>query len=367
MPPPARLAVVFPHVALGGGETATIEVAAALAGRYRLDVCALDNRPPSPEPTIRRRLAERFGAECLVRRPWQLRPRLAAADAVLWYGVLNTVPRLLSALPRRPASLRVVHSERPAEGLPFHRRWRRAIDLTACVSPRVAREIPGAVFVPNPASPGRLAGGRRRLFPPGRPTLGFLGRLLPDKNVEWLIDHLAALDADLALQALDSELGTAAGLARRAAERGVSHRVRFLPPGDDVGTLVASVDALVVLSRREAFPMVVVEAGWKGTPVVATRVGALPEVFAEEVFFVDDDAGVPRLDSLRRAVAAAASPAGRQRGRRLAARVRALCDPERVAARYSELIDAAIERREIESEAAAASGGDPRAAAGAAA
>jgi glycosyltransferase involved in cell wall biosynthesis len=344
-PSPARLAVVFPHVVLGGGETAMIEVAASLAARYRLDVCALDNRPPSPEPTIRRLLAERFGEVCFARRPWQLRPRLAAADAVLWYGVVNTVPRLLAALPGRPASVRVVHSERPVEGLPFHRRWRRAIDATACVSPRVARQVPGAAFVPNPVAAARLAGGPRRLFPPGRPTLGFLGRLLPDKNVEWLIDHLAALGADLALQALDSELASAAGLARRAAERGVADRVRFLPPGDDVGTLLRSVDALVLPSRREAFPMVVVEAGWVGTPVVATRVGALPELFADEVLFVDDDGGVPRLDSLRRALATALSPAGRETGRRLAARVRTLCDPARVAARYAELIDGAIERR----------------------
>lgn len=340
-----RLAVVFPHVVLGGGETATIEVAAGLAGRFRLDVCAIDNRPPSPEPTLRRQLVERFGEVAFIRRPWQLRPRLAAADAVLWHGLLPTVPRLLAALgDGRPASVRAVHGERPIE-LAFHRRWRRAVDAVACVSPLLSRAIPGAVHVANPAAPARLAGPPRRLFSSGRPTLGYLGRLLPEKNVDWLVDHLAELGIDLALQALDSELGTAAELARRAAARGVGDRVRFLPPGDDVGTLLRSVDALALLSRREAFPMAVVEAGWLGTPVVATRVGALPELFADAISFVDDDDGVPRLGSARAAVAEALSPAGGERARRLAARVRELCDPARVSAAYAELIDAALALR----------------------
>ncbi|HEX2164418.1 MAG TPA: glycosyltransferase [Thermoanaerobaculia bacterium] len=186
------------------------------------------------------------------------------------------------------------------------------------------------------------AGPASRLFSSGRPTLGYLGRLLPEKNVEWLVDHLAALGVGLALQALDSELGTAAELERRAAARGVGDRVRFLPPGDDVGTLLRSVDALALLSRREAFPMAVVEAGWLGTPVVATRVGALPELFADAISFADDDDGVPRLASARAAVAEALSPAGGERACRLAARVRELCDPARVTAAYAELIDTAL-------------------------
>src|SRR4029077_12154028 len=127
----------------------------------------------------------------------------------------------------------------------------------------------------------------------GRKTLGWLGRLVPLKNVPWLIDHVEEIGCDLLLQALDTPLLTAAGLMRRAAERGVAERVRFLPPGRDVGTLLRSVDALVVASRHEGFPRVVVEAGRLGVPVISTRVGALPELFAEEILFVDSVEGVP--------------------------------------------------------------------------
>jgi glycosyltransferase involved in cell wall biosynthesis len=96
--------------------------------------------------------------------------------------------------------------------------------------------------------------------------------------------------------------------------------------------------------------MVVVEAGAVGTPVIATRVGALPELFADEILFVDfadpaDLAGgavlaggadrVPAVESLREAIAAV----GPAWGARLAARVARLCDPAVVAARYAALLD----------------------------
>ena len=341
MTTPLRLCAVFPHVVLGGGETAMLEVLAGLAAGMDVAVCALDNQPLAGEVTIRAELAARFGRSgdiAFVRRRWELRPRFARADAVLWYGVVNAVPAVLAALPRRPASIRVVHTDRAVDGPGFQRRWGRVIDATVAVSPAVARRIPGAVFVPNPVAPERLQGGRCELFAPGRPTLGWLGRLVPQKNVAWLLDSLPALGCNLALQALDTPLQTAAGLARRAAALGVGDRVCFLPPGRDVGTLLRSVDALVVASRHEGFPMVVVEAGAAGTPVIATRVGALPELFAAEVLFVDSENGVPSLPGLRAALARL----GPGWGERLRERVARLCDRDAVVRGYAAVVRAAV-------------------------
>lgn len=339
-----RLCLVFPHVRLGGGETAMMEVAEGLRRELDLDLCALDNADSETPGTIRDELAARFPGVTFVRRRWELRPRLAAADVVLWYGVLNTVPRLLAALPQRPVSVRVVHTDRHVDGAGFHRRWRRVIDGVVCVSPAAARRIPGAVFIPNPAPRGHLRGpARTDLFAERRKTLGFLGRLVPLKNVRWLVENVARIDCNLLVQALDSELQTAAELARLAEEKGVASRLRFLPPTRDVGTLLKSVDALVVASRHEGFPMVVIEAGTLGVPVISTRVGALPELFAEEVLFVDGDGDVPAIDSLRAAVARI----GPDWGRRLQARVASLCDPEAVAARYTDFLRTVYEQRNI--------------------
>ena len=346
LPGAMKLRIVFPHVPLGGGETAMMEVAAGLAEQFELSVAVLDSWPAGPGLTIREELVERFGGTggervVFVRERWQLRPALADADAVLWYGITHAIPRALTALraANGPASVRVVHTERPEE-LALHHRWRHAIDATVCVSPAMARRLPGGVFVPNPR-PAVLHRGEPLPRASGRPVLGWIGRLAALKNVPWLVEHLADLGCDLLLQAIDTEEVVTADLARLAAERGVADRLRFLPPSRDTAPFYASIDALAVVSEHEGFPMVVLEAGARGIPVVATRVGALPEVLGEEVLFVESAGGVPVVESMRRGIAAASAG----RGERLRAAVERRCGPEVVAKRYGEVVQAAISER----------------------
>ena len=337
-----RLCLLFPHVALGGGETAMMAVASALERRFDLHIAALDYLPPSPGHTIAGELQQRFRRVTFVRRRWQLRPLLDGMDVVLWYGVTHTIPRTLLALADRPASVRVVHTSRAVDGPAFQRRWRHVIDAVVAVSPQVSRALEGSVFIPNTCSGEHLTGRRERLFPSGpRPTLGFLGRLAPLKNVRWLVENLQRLDCNLVLQALDTELQTAAELEARVCQLGLAGRFRRLAPGRDVGTLLRSIDALVLVSRHEGFPRVVIEAGLIGVPVIATRVGALPEFFADELLFVDSQDGEPVVESFRHALARL-SPG---RGKQLQRRVHRLCDLETVADRYTEVVQAALASR----------------------
>ena len=316
-----------------------MDVAEGLRGEFDLDVCALeDNRP---ERTLVPELDARFGGWTPIRKRWELRPRFRAADAVLWYGVVNAVPSVLAALEARPASVRVVHTDREVDGPGFERRWGRVVDATACVSPTVARNIPGAVFIPNTCSGETLQGPRMEVFPPGRPTLGFLGRLAPLKNVPWLIDNVEALGCNLLIQALDTELITVAELQRRAAKAGFKDRVKFLPPSRDVGTLLRSVDALILVSDHEGFPRVVVEAGMVGTPVISTPVGALPELFAGEILFVDHPPSTRSVGTALKLL----EDSRDAWGPRLQEKVAGLCAREAVVARYAEVIRKAVAAR----------------------
>src|SRR5260221_12515300 len=119
-----RLCLVFPHVVLGGGETAMMEVADGLREMSRkiaLDVCALDYLDTGGAATIREELLARFGSVTFVRQRWELRPHLREADVVLWYGVSNAVPAALAASASRPGWIRVVLTHRPVDGPRFAR------------------------------------------------------------------------------------------------------------------------------------------------------------------------------------------------------------------------------------------------------
>jgi glycosyltransferase involved in cell wall biosynthesis len=74
-----------------------------------------------------------------------------------------------------------------------------------------------------------------------------------------------------------------ASLERLIAQLGLEGSVRFLGPRDDLPSVLASLDVLLVPSWEEPFGLVVVEAMAAGTPVVATSVGGPQEVIADGI------------------------------------------------------------------------------------
>ncbi len=70
-------------------------------------------------------------------------------------------------------------------------------------------------------------------------------------------------------------------IRQRASVLGLGKAVRFLPPDTDVPTLFAAADAVLLSSRSESLPRVLVEAAACGRPAVATKVGGCGEVIQD--------------------------------------------------------------------------------------
>lgn len=102
---------------------------------------------------------------------------------------------------------------------------------------------------------------------------------VPMKGLDVLVGALGRLDPALGAQLV--VVGTASDRTRTAIARaGVEDRVRFtsgLPDGE-LAALLGSAQLLAVPSLYEGFSLPAVEAMACGTPVVASDVGALPEL-----------------------------------------------------------------------------------------
>lgn len=150
--------------------------------------------------------------------------------------------------------------------------WRDFVAVELGVPPERISIIPNAVPAPR----------HRRDAPAGRPPhLLFLGRLGDRKRVGDLVEALAApsvraLDWTATL-AGDGDVGRYRAQARSL---GIADRIRF--PGwtgpDETDRLLASADVMVLPSEAENLPMSILEAMANGLAVVATPVGAVPEV-----------------------------------------------------------------------------------------
>lgn len=131
------------------------------------------------------------------------------------------------------------------------------------------------------------AGARRQAmrqalgFSGGEILVGGVGRLEPIKGFAYFVDAaLAAAPESAQLRFLHAGQGSLdAALRARAAALG--DRFRFLGPREDIPELMAALDILVAPSLNEGMGRVVLEAGAAGVPVIASRVGGIPDIVEE--------------------------------------------------------------------------------------
>jgi glycosyltransferase involved in cell wall biosynthesis len=148
----------------------------------------------------------------------------------------------------------------------------------------------------KPAGPGARDRIRREFAPDGAALLLTVGRLHPEKGYEHLFRAMVDLKERLGRPVRLLIAGTGPFADAYQAEvraLGCEGVVRFLGFRKDVADLMAAADLVVHPAVAEAFGLVLTEALYVGTPVIATRVGGIPEIIADGI----DGVLVPPADS----------------------------------------------------------------------
>lgn len=303
---PRRLAFVITGLAPGGAERALTQLALRIdRDQFEPTVISLQPRPVGAQAELVE-LLERNGVpvEFLNARSkfqfpaavWKLHRRFKTLQPALVQSFLfhaNVVAASAGRLRGIPvmAGVRVADPSRTRQRV---ERWIAPwIKQFVCVSQSVAdfcertaglpREkltvIPNGVDVAK-FRDAQPADGASLGLPTGRRYFISIGRLDHQKGFDWLLPQLPRIFAewpeyDLLLVGEGTERGS---LQAQATELGIQDRVHFLGWRADVPQLLKLADLLLLPSRWEGMPNVLLEAMAAGLPVVTTNVEGAAEI-----------------------------------------------------------------------------------------
>lgn len=294
---------------VGGAETLLVNLVRRLdRAHFQPELCCLKYFGPLGEelaqeiPAFTGLLKDKYDLRVLPRLTRLLRER--RIDAVITVGTGGD-KMFWGRLAAWRAGVPVIASALHSTGLPDHVEWlnRRLESLTdafiAVAAPHAqylaeregcppakVRIIPNGVDVERfrPLEPSAALRAELRL-PPEAPVAAIVAALRPEKNHELFLQAAAKVRARLpAAQFLvigDGE--RRAMLERLAAELQLNDCVHFLGTRSDIPELLSLVDVLALSSHMEANPVSILEALACDKPVVATRVGSIPESVKESV------------------------------------------------------------------------------------
>ncbi len=356
----------------GGAEVLAARLARRLSERYRFVFACLDEAG-SMAPGLR---DEGFPVHVLDRRPgvdFACARRLAALARDERVGVMHAhqySPFLyagLSRWPRRRPPVLFTEHGRAFPDLtgwshkPVNRLLLRGGDRVVGVG-RAVRQVlidkeglpagrVGVIYngidTQAYANPGSRAEVRRELgLGPDDFVAIFVARLDPIKDHATALRALARVAAvrDDAKMVVAGEGPASDAVAAEVARLGLGGRVVVAGVRADVARLLGGADVSVLTSLSEGIPLSLIEAMAAGLPVVATRVGGVPEVVEDGVTGLlapsGDDAGV--AEALLRLAADPGLRAGL--GRRGRARAEAVFSEAQMHASYCEAYDAMAPR-----------------------
>jgi glycosyltransferase involved in cell wall biosynthesis len=337
-----RLALVITELEVGGAERCLTQIATGLdRNRFAPVVYALASRPPASRSALVQQLKDAAVPVQFVgvRASWQLgtaikrlrrllaeqRPQLV--QTFLFHGnVVGTLSvRGLHSSPHAPreeSPPRLVHGMRVADPSwlrqAIERRTSARADKVVCVSRSVSAycaarlRLPAdkLVVIPNgieveaytDLQPANLADFG---LPPGRRAIVFVGRLHRQKGLDWLLSFAPRLleqlpDHDLLLVGDGPER---ARLEARVQALGLERRIHLAGWSPQVPQILRAAEMLILPSRWEGMPNVLLEAMAAALPIVTTQAEGVQELLGpladeQSVAFWDQEAFLDRLRRL---------------------------------------------------------------------
>ena len=292
--------VTFAHggfARVGGIETFTADLATALAVRQiRTELVCWSGRGSNENPVLRKltkanvtvfRTAWRWGCRwdwpdhLMVLHQWK---RLAEAEVLVFGKFLPVVHRRLLPLKKR---MILITPYRPAE------MWKERSPDNDLLNSLESIVVQAQIFeddlrrfgyegrvVALPYLPPEARGAGA--WPATRVLqIGFLGRFVPDKNLEYLVDsfsHLRELGIEANLH-LFGDGPERDALRSLVDQMGLTDSVQF-HGNQQASEIPAAIDRCHLLafsSRTEGQPLASLEALARGRPVLGTPVGSFPE------------------------------------------------------------------------------------------
>lgn len=118
--------------------------------------------------------------------------------------------------------------------------------------------------------------------------IGWVGRLSPEKGPDVFVAALAELTHNNVCACVIGDGPQRTALEAQAKSLGIAERIHWAGNIPDAGRLFSAFDVFVLSSRTEGTPIVLIEAVTAGVPVVATRVGGIPDLLSpNEAYLVE--------------------------------------------------------------------------------
>ena len=166
--------------------------------------------------------------------------------------------------------------------------------------------------------------------------LGWIGRLSAEKGPDVMLEAMPYLTGLPVTLSFIGDGPDRPALEIRARQLGLGDRVRFHGRVPHAAQLLNAFDVIVLSSRTEGTPIVVLEAMGARVPIVATRVGGVPDMLsASEAILVAPEDPSALAHAVRAALAD--MPAARERAERASSRLTTEFSTETWLERYETL------------------------------